>query len=175
MKVVELSESAIKKIVKAFNTYGPDGLVAGRRTGRKRLIAGDMKERDHRGVRGAKAVLKRTFWTACAFHGHITEKYSLDCSYQTVLRLLHEKGYVLKVPRPWPDRQDEAVREAFLTHLRTLAEDPGIELWYGDETGIDGELKTPEEMGHEGITTEGRPQRRPYPPLHPWHRLPPDG
>ena len=138
MNVLELSESAIKKIVKAFNTYGPDGLVAGRRTGRKRLITGDTKEEIIEEFE-EPGRSQRTFWTATAFYGHITAKYSLDCSYQTVLRLLHEKGYVLKVPRPWPDRQDEAAREAFLAHLRTLAEDPGIELWYGDETGIEGE------------------------------------
>jgi len=55
------------------------------------------------------------------------------------MRLLHEKGYVLKVPRPWPDRQDEALREEFLTKLRILSEDNDVELWYGDETGLDGE------------------------------------
>jgi len=109
--------------VKAFNTYGPDGLVAGRRTGRKRLIAGDMKEEIVEEFEELRPCLRGPSGPPSAFHGHITEKYSLDCSYQTVLRLLHEKGYVLKVPRPWLDRQDEAVREAFLTRLRTLAED----------------------------------------------------
>jgi hypothetical protein len=58
-----------------------------------------------------------------------------------VLRLLHEKGYRLKVPQPWPDRQDEKLREEFVTQLSALSEDPEIELWYGDETGIDGEPK----------------------------------
>jgi putative transposase len=65
----------------------------------------------------------------------------VECSYDTVRRLLHEKGYVLKVPQPWPDRQDEELREKFLVRLRTLAEDEEVELWYGDETGIDGEPK----------------------------------
>lgn len=54
---------------------------------------------------------------------------------------MHEKGYVLKVPRPWPDRQDAAQREKFLNELQSLLEDPGVELWYGDETGIEGEPK----------------------------------
>ena len=35
MKAVDLSESAIKKIIKAFNDYGVDGLIAKKRTGRK--------------------------------------------------------------------------------------------------------------------------------------------
>jgi transposase len=140
MKVFELSESAIKKIIKAFNTYGPDGLIAKRRTGRKRLITGDMKEAIIEEFEEPGRA-QRIFWTASAFHGHITERYSIECSYQTVCRLLHEKGYVLKVPRPWPDRQDEAKREAFLDTLRGLADDPEIELWYSDETGIEGEPK----------------------------------
>ncbi len=140
MKVLDLSESAIKKIVRAFNVYGADGLVAKRRTGRIPLISGEKKEEIIEEFEEPGRA-QRTFWTASAFHGHITEKYALECSYQTVMRLLHEKGYVLKVPRPWPDRQDEKLREKFLEQLWDLAEDPGVELWYGDETGIDGEPK----------------------------------
>jgi transposase len=33
------------------------------------------------------------------------------------------------------------LREEFLKKLRLLADDPDVELWYGDETGIDGEPK----------------------------------
>jgi transposase len=139
-EVFDISESAVRKIIVAFNSYGVDGVVAKKRTGRKPLISPDQKE----------AILEefeepgraqRTFWTACAFHGHITKKYRVECSYDTVLRLLHEKGYRLKVPQPWPDRQDDALREEFREKLALLAEDPEVELWYGDETGIDGEPK----------------------------------
>lgn len=140
MKVFDLSESAVKKIIRAFNAYGADGLVAKRRTGRKPLIADEKKEEIIEEFEEPGRA-QRTFWTATAFHGHITEKYSLECSYNTVLRLLHEKGYVLKVPKPWPDRQDERLREEFLEKLRVFTEDPDVDIWYGDETGIDGEPK----------------------------------
>jgi transposase len=140
MKVFDLSESAVKKIIRAFNTYGADGLVAKRRTGRKPLISFEKKEELMEEFEEPGRA-QRTFWTATAFHGHITAKYSVECSYNTVLRLLHEKGYVLKVPKPWPDRQDDSLREEFLKKLRDLAEDPDIEIWYGDETGIEGEPK----------------------------------
>jgi len=133
MKTVELSESAIRKIIKAF----ADGLVAKRRTGRTPLITGRQKEEILEEFEEPGRA-QRTFWTASAFHGHITEKYALDCSYNTVLRLLHEKGYVLKVPQPWPDRQDEKLREEFTDRLRGLVGDPEVELWFRDETGIDG-------------------------------------
>jgi transposase len=140
MKAVDLSDSAVRKIIRAFNAYGADGLVAKRRTGRVPLIRGRQKEEIIEEFEDPGRA-QRTFWTASAFHGHITEKYALECSYATVLRLLHEKGYVLKVPKPWPDRQDEKLREEFLGKLHALADDPDLELWYGDETGIEGEPK----------------------------------
>lgn len=140
MKVFDLSESAVKKIARAFNLYGVDGVIAKKRTGRKPLISGTQKEQILEDFEEPGRA-QRTFWTAIAFHGHIAAKYRIECSHDTVLRLLHEKGCRLKVPQPWPDRQDEKLREEFLERLSLLAEDPDIELWYGDETGIDGEPK----------------------------------
>jgi transposase len=140
MRAFDLGESAVKKIIKAFNLYGIDGLIAKKRTGRKPLISGEQKEEILEEFEEPGRA-QRTFWTATAFHGHITSKYRVECSYDTVLRLLHEKGYRLKVPQPWPDRQDEELRGTFLVRLSALAEDANIELWYGDETGIDGEPK----------------------------------
>jgi transposase len=140
MKVLDLSESAIKKIIRAFNAYGTDGLIAKRRTGRRPLITGEQKEEILEEFEEPGRA-QRTFWTASAFHGYITAKYSIECSYNTVLRLLHEKGYALKVPKPWPDRQDKHLRQEFKDRLGDLANDPDVELWYGDETGIEGEPK----------------------------------
>jgi transposase len=140
MRAFDLGESAVKKIIRAFNLYGIDGLIARKRTGRKPLISGEQKEQILEEFEEPGRA-QRTFWTATAFHGHIAGKYQVECSYDTVLRLLHEKGYRLKVPQPWPDRQDEELREEFLAGLSVLAEDPEVELWYGDETGIDGEPK----------------------------------
>jgi transposase len=140
MKTAELTDSAVRKIVRAFNAYGPDGLIAKKRTGRIPCITGQQKEEIIEEFEEPGRA-QRTFWTASAFHGHITGKYALECSYATVLRLLHEQGYVLKVPKPWPDRQNEKFREEFLLRLSVLAEDPHIDLWYGDETGVEGEPK----------------------------------
>jgi transposase len=139
MEVFDVSESAVKKIIRAFNSYGIDGLVAKRRRGRKRLIAPRQREEILEEFEEPGRA-QRTFWTATAFHGHITKKYRIECSYGTVLRLLHEKGYTLKVPQPWPDRQDEVLREEFRSRLAALM-DEDTDIWYGDETGIDGEPK----------------------------------
>jgi transposase len=140
MAAFDLSESAVKKIITAFNRCGIDGIVAKKRPGRRRVISGAQKEEIIEEFEEPGRA-QRTFWTATAFYGHISEKYQVECSYETVRRLLHEKGYVLKVPQPWPDRQDEVLREKFRKRLSSLAEDPDIEFWYADETGIEGEPK----------------------------------
>ena len=138
IRALDLSESAIKNIIRAFNSYGVDGVIAKRKTGRRHLLAPEqeteiLEEFEQPGR------ANRTFWTATAFHGYIAEKLRIECSYDTVWRLLREKGFRLKVPQPWPDRQDEEVREAFRMQLAALADDDEVELWYCDETGIDGE------------------------------------
>ena len=126
MKTVELTDDAIRKIIRAFNLYGVDGLIARKRPGRAPLISGEQKEEIFEDFEEPGRA-QRTFWTATAFHGHIAQKYQVECSYETVRRLLHEKGYVLKVPQPWPDRQDEEAREKFRETLRELAKDPETE------------------------------------------------
>ena len=83
MRAFDLSESAVKKIVRAFNLYGIDGLVAGKRTGRKPRISDTQKEEILEEFEEPGRA-QRTFWTATAFHGHIAKKYQVDCSYNTV-------------------------------------------------------------------------------------------
>ncbi len=50
-------------------------------------------------------------------HGYISDQYRIQCSYETVVRFFHKQGYALKTPRPWPDKQDEQLRQAFLQKL----------------------------------------------------------
>jgi transposase len=82
MEVTALCESAVKKIIQAFNRYGVEGLIAKKRTGRKPVIGnkqkGDIIEELEEPGRA-----QRTFWTATAFHGHLAEKLRLECSYST--------------------------------------------------------------------------------------------
>ena len=53
MVTVDLSDDAIRKIIRAFNLYGVDGLIAKKRPGRTPLISGRTKGGDPRRVRGA--------------------------------------------------------------------------------------------------------------------------
>ena len=127
MKTVELTDDAIRKIIRAFNLYGVDGLIARKRPGRAPLISGEQKEEIFEDFEEPGRA-QRTFWTATAFHGHIAQKHQVECSYETVRRLLHEKGYVLKVPQPWPDRQDEKLREEFREALLAQTEESRLAL-----------------------------------------------
>ena len=55
--------------------------------------------------------------TAKAFHGYISEKYKIECSYETIVRFFHRQGFALKTPQPWSDKQDEELREEFIKEL----------------------------------------------------------
>jgi len=139
-EALDLCESSLRKIIHAFNLYGVDGVVAKKRTGRPHSIDEHVQEQIMEEF-DAPGKAQRTFWTATAFHGYIAEKYQVECSYRTLVRLLHEKNYVLKVPQPWPDRQNDTLREEFRARLALLAGDTETDIWYGDETGLDGEPK----------------------------------
>jgi hypothetical protein len=39
------------------------------------------------------------------------------------------------MPRPWPERQNEEERKAFLEQLFRWQENPTLELWFADECG----------------------------------------
>jgi len=63
------------------------------------------------------------------------------------------KGYVLKVPQPWPDRQDEKLREAFRNQLRLLSEQEDIDIWFEDESGFEGDPRPRRRWDRKGNKT----------------------
>lgn len=96
----------------------------------------------------------RDFWTAKAFHGHIRDAFAIECSYQTVVRFFHEQGYVLKVPQPWPDRQDEKPREAFRKELAALSTQEDVDIWFADESGFEGDRRPRRRWDKKGRSTK---------------------
>jgi transposase len=148
-RAMEVCDSAVRKWVRAFNLRGIDGLIVRKRSGAPRKISPakaeqiveELKERQD----GAEP-----FPSAKAFHGHVAAKYQVECSYPTLLRLLHEKHFVLKVPQPWPNRQNEAAREAFRELLRARSADADCDFWYSDETGVEGEPRPRRRLALKG-------------------------
>jgi hypothetical protein len=47
-----------------------------------------------------------------------------------VCRLFHKQGYALKTPQPWPDKQNEQLRQAFLQKLEQLFNRPDVDIWF---------------------------------------------
>ena len=147
-----VTERALRKWVKLFNEKGVDGLIAKKRPGRTAII-GDQQAKELVELLEQPEKAARTFWTAKAFHGHISDTYQIECSYETVVRFFHKSGFALKTPQPWPDRQDEAQREAFRQLMSELLQDPDIDVWFADESGFEGDPRPRRRWDRKGNKT----------------------
>jgi transposase len=137
-ELYNMSERTLRTWVVAFNLQGIDGLLDKPRPGRPRAIGAEHTERlRDLIVRPSQAEI--THWTAKKFHGYLNETLQLEVGYSTLVRWMHEQNFRLKVPQPWPDRQDEALRAAWLAALQGLLADDDVELWYMDEMGVEGD------------------------------------
>ena len=136
--IFDVSIRTIQRWVSRFNARGIDGLVEWSRSGRPRKI-GQQQSATYRELIEHPEKVKQTHWTAKKFHGFLREEFDHEVGYSTIVRWLHEQNFALKVPRPWPDRQDEKARKAFLERLRVWLADDNIDLWYLDEVGVEGD------------------------------------
>ena len=91
-----------------------------------------------------------THWTGVKFHGYLRNELDQEIGYSTVVRWLHDKGFRLKVPQPWSDRQDEQAREAFLQKLSKKLSDETIDIWYLDEVGFEGDPRPRRRWAQKG-------------------------
>lgn len=138
LELFNVSERTLRVWIHVFNLQGIDGLLDKGRPGRPRAI-GQEHEEHLRDLIIEPSKAQITHWTARKFHGYLREELQIECGYRTVVRWLHEQDFKLKVPQPWPDRQDEAQRQAWLEQLRGLLSDAQVELWYMDEMGLEGD------------------------------------
>lgn len=132
------SRRTIQNWVRCFNEQGIDGLIERKSPGAPRKISVAQSDR-YRQLVEQPELVDQTHWTAKKFHGFLREEFDHEVGYSTVVRWLHEQNFALKVPRPWPNRQDEEVRKAFLERLRGWLTDDNIDLWYLDEVGVEGD------------------------------------
>lgn len=137
-KLFAVSERTLTRWVHAWNQAGIDGLIEHARSGRPRKIPQDRVSQIVNLVE-QPGLADQHHWTGVKLHGYLRDELNLSVAYSTVMRFLHDQGFRLKVPQPWPDRQDEESRTSFCLELQALMKDPDIELWFGDETGIEGD------------------------------------
>jgi transposase len=147
-----VTNRAVRKWINSFNHSGVDGLIAKKRPGRMAIINGQQAV-DIANLIDEPQQAERTFWTAKAFHGYISDAYQIECSYETVVRFFHKQGYALKTPQPWPDKQDEHLREVFLHELKQLLNQPDVDIWFADESGFEGDPRPRKRWDKKGRKT----------------------
>lgn len=137
-KLFSVSTKTLSRWVGHFNEYGIDGLIEKERSGRPARID---RQKAPTLVEALEDPSRAGYehWTGRKYHGYIQQQLGIELGYTTVIRFMHQHGYCLKVPQPWPDRQDELLRKAFCERLLELSSDQSVELWFGDETGIEGD------------------------------------
>jgi putative transposase len=70
-----------------------------------------------------------------------------------VVRFFHKQGFALKTPQPWPDKQDEQLRETFLHELEQLFNQPDVDIWFADESGFEGDPRPRKRWDKKGRKT----------------------
>jgi transposase len=137
-QIFDIAERTLNRWIHQFNDQGIDGLLDNPRCGRPRALAVGNTSK-YRELVDNPAAAGETHWTARKFHGYLTTQMMEEVAYRTTVRWLHEQNYALRVPRPWPDRQNEEERKQHITLLTYLLANPDAELWYGDESGFEGD------------------------------------
>lgn len=133
-----IADKTLSRWIAAFNERGIDGLIERRRSGRPRKITKENVEVLTDFLDQPEAC-DETHWTGRKFHGFVRDDLGYEVAYTTLMRYLKEHNYRLRVPRPWPDRQDEKLRKAFCERLEVLLADPTVDVWFADETGVEGD------------------------------------
>jgi transposase len=147
-----VTNRALRKWMNRFNQCGVDGLIVKKRPGRMAII-GDQQAPQLAQLIDEPQQAQRSFWTAKAFHGYIRDPYQIQCSYETVVRFFHKQGYALKTPRPWPDKQDEQLRQAFLQKLEQLFNRADVDIWFAEGSGFEGDPRPRKRWDKKGRKT----------------------
>jgi transposase len=151
------SERMVRLWIELFNRGGIAALITRPKPGRPRKV---KLERVHDllvPVLENPAQAGQIHWTGVKVHGYLKEQLSTELGYSTAVRWLHELNFHLRVPQPWPERQNQQDRERFLNEMHTLAADPNVELWFTDECGVEGDPRP-----RRRWVQPGKPRTVPY-------------
>lgn len=152
------SDRMVRLWIVSFNKGGIDALRTRSKPGRPRKAKLERVRDLLLPVLENPAQAGQVHWTGVKLHGHLKEKLAIELGYRTTLRWLHELDFNLRVPRPWPERQDPQQREAFQGKLRGWAADTDqYELWFQDESGVEGDPRP-----RRRWSQPGKPRTVPY-------------
>jgi transposase len=125
--------------IEMYNRGGIDALITRPKPGRPRKVKLERLRDLLVPVLENPSAAGQVHWTGVKLHGFLQEQLQMQLGYSTTVRWLHELNYHLRVPQPWPERQNEEERKAFLEELRRLCANPSVELWFSDECGVEGD------------------------------------
>ena len=151
------TERMVRLWIEMFNRGGIDALITRARPGRPRKVKLERVRDLLVPVLENPAAAGQVHWTGVKIHGYLKEQLSLELGYRTAVRWLHELNFHLRVPQPWPERQNEEQRQKFQEELRVLCADPKVELWFGDESGFEGDPRP-----RRRWVQPGKPRTVPY-------------
>ncbi|MGC8602981.1 MAG: helix-turn-helix domain-containing protein [Desulfomonilaceae bacterium] len=133
-----VNEDSVSRWVRRFSERGIDGITEGPRSGRPAKIKAERTSECRELILHPEHA-KENHWKGRKFHGYLATNCQMEAVYSTHMRLIHDEGFRLKVPRPWPINRDEDRRKAFVERIRKWLSDLGIDLWFMDECGIKGD------------------------------------
>lgn len=133
------TDRMVRLWIELFNRGGIDALITRPKPGRPRKVKLERVRDLLVPVLENPASAGQVHWTGVKLHGYLKEQLSVELGCSTAVRWLHELNFHRRVPRPWPERQNEEARRKFQEELRLLAVDPKVQLWFGDECGVEGD------------------------------------
>lgn len=133
------SDRMVRLWIELYNRGGIDALITRPKPGRPRKVKLERVRDLLVPVLENPAQAGQVHWTGVKVHGYLKAQLNIDLDYRTIIRWLHELNFHLRVPQPWPERQNQQQRQDFLEELRVLVADPKVELWFGDECGVEGD------------------------------------
>jgi len=151
------TDRMIRLWIELFNRGGIDGLRTKRSRGRPRKVKLERVRDILVPVLENPAQAGQVHWTGVKLHGYLREQLQVELGYRTTIRWLHELDYHLRVPRPWPERQNEQQRKEFKELLQGLLEDEQVQLWFSDECGVEGDPRPRQRWAQPG-----KPRTVPY-------------
>lgn len=138
-ELTDRTDRMVRLWIELFNRGGIDALITKPKPGRPRKAKLERVRDLLVPVLENPAAAGQVHWTGVKLHGFLKEQLALELGYRTTVRWLHELNFHLRVPQPWPERQNEEERKKFQEELRALCADPKVELWFSDECGVEGD------------------------------------
>jgi len=151
------SDRMVRLWIECFNSAGIDGLTTKPRSGRPRKVKLKRVKDLLIPILEDPSKAGEVHWTGVKLYGHLKAELSVELGYSTLIRWLHELDYHRRFPRPWSERKDEENRQEFLKKLKKLQQDESCELWFGDESGFEGDPRP-----RQRWVKPGEPRHIPY-------------